>query len=201
LNEFFTQVSFPAATSFLSCPYSSLRKLAGVPCTTARAAGRRAARALPRATCAPARSSSDDLDDDAQLLLLPARRALAPRRRRAGGPSCRHRPARRAAAVGPACRAAAVGLAAAAPATQPHARSPRRRRGPVPPHPCMRVPREAVGGVAVAHLYDAHRALRGLLPSSVGVGAKGLCGGGLAAAAAGHAHMEATGACWLAMAS
>jgi len=81
--------------------------------------------------------------------------------------------------------------------------------------PCLRTPtcayrgrrqaaspsREAAGGLAVAHLYDAHRALRGLLPSSVGVGAKGPRGGGLAAAAAGHAHMEATGACWLAMAS
>ena len=44
----------------------------------------------------------------------------------------------------------------------------------------MRVPREAAGGLAVAHLYDAHRALRGLLPSSVGVGAKGPRGGDLA---------------------
>ena len=31
LNEFFTRVSFPAATSFLNCPSSNLRKLAGVP--------------------------------------------------------------------------------------------------------------------------------------------------------------------------
>jgi len=57
LNEFFTRVSFPVAASFLSCPDNSLRKLAGVVCTTARAAGRRAVRDLPRATCAPALSA------------------------------------------------------------------------------------------------------------------------------------------------
>ena len=92
------------------------------------------------------RETHDDLDDDAQLLLLPARRALAPRRRRAGGPSCRHRPARRAAAVGPACRAAAVGLA-----------QPRPPRSHMPAllaaaAPCLRTPACAYRGRRQAEL-------------------------------------------------
>ena len=102
------------------------------------------------------RKTHDDLDDDAQLLLLPARRALAPRRRRAGGPSCRHRPARRAAAVGPACRAAAVGLAqprpprshmpallAAAPSCSPRRRSAARPRLAAGPPRLVQRPRTA----------------------------------------------------------